>query len=445
MDAVLWDMDGLMVDSEPLWTRAEAELAAQPRRHVGRRGQGAHRGHAARRRRPDDPERTSASRPTPSASHDGGLAAAPHGRAVRADDTAAAAGRAAAARGTRRRAGADGAGVVVVPRARRRRPRRRRRALRRDRWPATRSSAASPRPTRTCSPPQRLGVDVTRCVVLEDSPGRRRERRGGRLRRRRRAERRRGALTPAPPAARRPDARRRDPGRPARAGLTRAVWETGRGRRTDLTTEHPVIERYTLPEMGRVWSEAHKYELWCSVEVMVLEAHAEAGTVPADSVEPVRRAPAADAGGGRRDRGGHPARRHRVPVGLGRPDRAARGRGLRALRHDEQRPARHGARAAARRGHRPAAGQVRRARRRAARPRPGAPRQRAGSAARTASTPSRRPGGTGSPTSPSRWRAAATGCGGPARPSPSPRSAARSAPTATSTRPWSSASPSGSG
>jgi adenylosuccinate lyase len=53
-----------------------------------------------------------------------------------------------------------------------------------------------------------------------------------------------------------------------------------------------VIERYTLPEMGRVWSEAHKYELWCRVETMVLEAHAAAGTVPADVVEPVRAAPA---------------------------------------------------------------------------------------------------------------------------------------------------------
>ena len=51
-----------------------------------------------------------------------------------------------------------------------------------------------------------------------------------------------------------------------------------------------MIERYTLPEMGRVWSEAHKYELWCQVETMVLEAHAEAGVVPADCVEPVRRA-----------------------------------------------------------------------------------------------------------------------------------------------------------
>jgi adenylosuccinate lyase len=52
-----------------------------------------------------------------------------------------------------------------------------------------------------------------------------------------------------------------------------------------------VIERYTRPEMGRVWSEAHKYELWCRVEVLVLEAHARAGTVPADSVPPVRAAP----------------------------------------------------------------------------------------------------------------------------------------------------------
>jgi adenylosuccinate lyase len=51
-----------------------------------------------------------------------------------------------------------------------------------------------------------------------------------------------------------------------------------------------VIERYTLPDMGRVWSEAHKYELWCKVETLVLQAHAAAGRVPADSVEPVRNA-----------------------------------------------------------------------------------------------------------------------------------------------------------
>ena len=52
-----------------------------------------------------------------------------------------------------------------------------------------------------------------------------------------------------------------------------------------------MIERYTLPEMGAVWSEAHKYELWCRVEGMVLAAHAAAGTVPDSAVRPVLDAP----------------------------------------------------------------------------------------------------------------------------------------------------------
>ena len=52
-----------------------------------------------------------------------------------------------------------------------------------------------------------------------------------------------------------------------------------------------MIDRYTLPEMGRVWSEAHKFELWCQVESLVLEAQAEAGLVPHDAVEPVKAAP----------------------------------------------------------------------------------------------------------------------------------------------------------
>ena len=51
-----------------------------------------------------------------------------------------------------------------------------------------------------------------------------------------------------------------------------------------------MIERYTLPEMGRVWSEAHKYELWARVETLVVEAHAAAGTIPESAVEPVRKA-----------------------------------------------------------------------------------------------------------------------------------------------------------
>src|SRR6266571_1127356 len=65
----------------------------------------------------------------------------------------------------------------------------------------------------------------------------------------------------------------------------------GSGGDRSLRDNRAMIERYTLPEMGRVWSEAHKYELWCRVETLVLAAHARAGTVPAESVEPVRSAP----------------------------------------------------------------------------------------------------------------------------------------------------------
>src|SRR6201985_1498747 len=53
-----------------------------------------------------------------------------------------------------------------------------------------------------------------------------------------------------------------------------------------------MIERYTLPEMGEVWSEAHKYELWCQVERIVRGPPAAAGPAPQDAAEPVRNAPA---------------------------------------------------------------------------------------------------------------------------------------------------------
>jgi len=52
-----------------------------------------------------------------------------------------------------------------------------------------------------------------------------------------------------------------------------------------------VIERYTLAEMGRIWSDAHKHRLWRQVETLVLKAQAKAGIVPADSVAPVTAAP----------------------------------------------------------------------------------------------------------------------------------------------------------
>ena len=48
-----------------------------------------------------------------------------------------------------------------------------------------------------------------------------------------------------------------------------------------------MIERYTLPEMGRIWSESYKYEVWCRVETLVLQEHARGGAVPEWAVAPV--------------------------------------------------------------------------------------------------------------------------------------------------------------
>jgi adenylosuccinate lyase len=49
-----------------------------------------------------------------------------------------------------------------------------------------------------------------------------------------------------------------------------------------------VIERYTRPEMGSVWSEQRKLETWLQVELAVVEALAEQGVVPGEDAAVVR-------------------------------------------------------------------------------------------------------------------------------------------------------------
>ncbi len=41
-----------------------------------------------------------------------------------------------------------------------------------------------------------------------------------------------------------------------------------------------MIDRYTLPRMGAVWTQTHKYELWLQVELAVCEAMEQMGHVP---------------------------------------------------------------------------------------------------------------------------------------------------------------------
>jgi adenylosuccinate lyase len=55
-----------------------------------------------------------------------------------------------------------------------------------------------------------------------------------------------------------------------------------------------VIERYSLPEMAAVWSEARKLAVWKEVETLVTEAWVDLGVAPAGAAESLRRAPEID-------------------------------------------------------------------------------------------------------------------------------------------------------
>ena len=49
-----------------------------------------------------------------------------------------------------------------------------------------------------------------------------------------------------------------------------------------------MIERYTRPEMGAVWSEQRKLDTWLAVELTVTDALAQAGVVPEDDAAAIR-------------------------------------------------------------------------------------------------------------------------------------------------------------
>ncbi len=49
-----------------------------------------------------------------------------------------------------------------------------------------------------------------------------------------------------------------------------------------------MIERYTLPEMGAIWSLHNKFQKWLDVEIAVCEVHAEDGIIPPDALEAIK-------------------------------------------------------------------------------------------------------------------------------------------------------------
>ena len=50
-----------------------------------------------------------------------------------------------------------------------------------------------------------------------------------------------------------------------------------------------MIDRYTRPEMGRIWTLENRYRAWLAVELAICDAWAAMGRIPAEAVEVIRR------------------------------------------------------------------------------------------------------------------------------------------------------------
>ena len=49
-----------------------------------------------------------------------------------------------------------------------------------------------------------------------------------------------------------------------------------------------MIDRYTRPEMGKIWTDENRYDAWLEVEILASEAWAEMGEIPKEEVEKIR-------------------------------------------------------------------------------------------------------------------------------------------------------------
>ena len=50
-----------------------------------------------------------------------------------------------------------------------------------------------------------------------------------------------------------------------------------------------MIERYTLPEMGKIWEDQFKFSTWLKIEILACEARATMGEIPSDDLETIKR------------------------------------------------------------------------------------------------------------------------------------------------------------
>ncbi|MEW5804021.1 MAG: adenylosuccinate lyase [bacterium] len=50
-----------------------------------------------------------------------------------------------------------------------------------------------------------------------------------------------------------------------------------------------MIERYTLPDMGRIWEPQNRFQTWLKIEIWAVEAWAQLGEVPKEAVEKIKK------------------------------------------------------------------------------------------------------------------------------------------------------------
>ncbi|MEJ2629261.1 MAG: lyase family protein, partial [bacterium] len=55
-----------------------------------------------------------------------------------------------------------------------------------------------------------------------------------------------------------------------------------------------MIKRYTLPEMGRIWTRENRFAKWLEVELAVCEVQTERGEIPAQAWENIKKKAAFD-------------------------------------------------------------------------------------------------------------------------------------------------------
>ena len=170
---------------------------------------------------------------------------------------------------------------------------------------------------------------------------------------------RRGPRRPRGPSPNAPPTPSRSPGSSA---ATTSAWSARRG------GPRPMIPRYTLPEMGAIWSDAARFEAMLRVELAVARAQSARGQVPPDALAVIEARARIDVDRIARDRADDRPRRHRLRQPGRRDGRP--GRPLPPPRPDQQRRRRHGPRAPAAGRRRAPAARLRPPARRAHRARP---------------------------------------------------------------------------